>query len=150
MTAQAFADLVQARSAGRARWQAVCPAHRDRSPSLSIREGDDGRVLVHCFAGCQVQAVLAALNLTSRDLFVGEPPSRYALEQARNERESVERKSRAEVVKERRLIDVFRRAGIAIDTLAARLAFEPACDETAEVFHAACRLLHIAETGLHL
>ena len=31
-------------------WQAKCPAHDDRSPSLSIREGELG-VLLHCFAG---------------------------------------------------------------------------------------------------
>lgn len=33
-------------------WLACCPAHEDRSPSLSINAGDDGRVLLKCFAGC--------------------------------------------------------------------------------------------------
>lgn len=50
-----------------ASWQ--CPAHEDRSPSLSIREGDDGRVLVHCFAGCSIEAICEALGWQMADLF---------------------------------------------------------------------------------
>lgn len=51
-----------------------CPAHADRSPSLSVAEGRDGRVLVHCFAGCSVEEVCRALGLTIRDLFVPRGP----------------------------------------------------------------------------
>lgn len=40
---------------------ARCPAHDDRSPSLSIREGEGGRVLLKCFAGCQYSQLVAAL-----------------------------------------------------------------------------------------
>ena len=43
------------------RWMARCPAHEDRSPSLSIGERDS-RVLVHCFAGCEQEVVLASLR----------------------------------------------------------------------------------------
>ena len=50
-------------------WQAQCPAHEDRTPSLSVREGSDGRALVHCFAGCETQEILRALGLEFRDLF---------------------------------------------------------------------------------
>lgn len=50
-------------------WVARCPAHDDRNPSLSIGTGDDGRVLVHCFAGCPAEAVCSALGITSADLF---------------------------------------------------------------------------------
>ena len=50
-------------------WTACCPAHEDKSPSLSIREGEDGRVLVHCFGGCDVQAVLSAVGMDMSDLF---------------------------------------------------------------------------------
>ncbi len=49
-------------------WTAKCPAHEDRSPSLSIREGERGAVL-HCFAGCPTQAVVDALGLRMSDLF---------------------------------------------------------------------------------
>ena len=52
-------------------WQARCPAHEDRTPSLTISEGDDGRTLVHCHAGCTTEDIVAAVGLTLRDLFVG-------------------------------------------------------------------------------
>ena len=50
-------------------WIARCPAHDDRHPSLSVAEGDDGRALVWCFAGCSLEAVLAAVGLSVSDLF---------------------------------------------------------------------------------
>lgn len=56
------------------RYVARCPAHDDKSPSLSIRELDDGRVLVHCFAGCGTDEVLAAIGLTVSDLFPARLP----------------------------------------------------------------------------
>ena len=46
-----------------------CPAHDDRSPSLSIRDGHDGRVLLYCFAGCTFAQIVAALHLHPADLF---------------------------------------------------------------------------------
>jgi hypothetical protein len=49
-------------------WVAKCPAHDDRHASLSIAEGDDGRVLLCCHAGCRPDEVLRALGLTWRDL----------------------------------------------------------------------------------
>jgi hypothetical protein len=50
-------------------WTALCPAHEDHHPSLAIREGPDGQVLLHCFAGCKVEAVAAATGLEMADLF---------------------------------------------------------------------------------
>ena len=50
-------------------WTACCPAHHDVHPSLSIRELEDGRVLVHCFGGCDVMAVLEAVELDFGALF---------------------------------------------------------------------------------
>ena len=50
-------------------WTACCPAHDDRGPSLAIRETPDGRVLVHCFAGCETRSVLQALGMDMTDLF---------------------------------------------------------------------------------
>lgn len=46
-----------------------CPAHDDDKASLSVAEGDDGRALVYCFAGCSVQDVVSALSLEVSDLF---------------------------------------------------------------------------------
>ena len=48
--------------------KAKCPAHEDKTPSLSITEGDDGRALVHCHAGCKTEAIVAAIGLTMSDL----------------------------------------------------------------------------------
>jgi len=59
--------LANVQTAGRDRWLATCPAHPDRKPSLSIRVAD-GKILLHCFAGCDSDAVLAALGLSWRDL----------------------------------------------------------------------------------
>ncbi len=50
-------------------WLACCSAHDDKTASLSIRELDDGRVLVHCFAGCSVEEILSSVGLTFDDLF---------------------------------------------------------------------------------
>ena len=49
-------------------WSAQCPAHDDRNPSLSIDEGDDGRALVRCHAGCSAEEIIASLGMTMRDL----------------------------------------------------------------------------------
>jgi hypothetical protein len=48
---------------------ACCPAHDDQNPSLSVSEGDDGRVLLNCFAGCETEAIVSALGLALSDLF---------------------------------------------------------------------------------
>lgn len=49
-------------------WSARCPAHEDERPSLSIGAGDDGRVLVHCFAGCTPEQVVGAVGMQMADL----------------------------------------------------------------------------------
>ena len=43
---------------GERRWQARCPAHDDRTPSLSVTEKTTGDLLVHCHAGCVKAGVL--------------------------------------------------------------------------------------------
>jgi hypothetical protein len=50
-------------------WSARCPAHDDRHASLSVTAGDDGRALVYCHAGCDLEAVTAGLGLSTADLF---------------------------------------------------------------------------------
>jgi hypothetical protein len=62
-------DEIVDRLGGVSNGMARCPAHPDRSPSLSITEGEDGRTLLHCQAGCDVADVLAAVGLTVKDLF---------------------------------------------------------------------------------
>lgn len=46
-----------------------CPAHDDRSPSLSIALTHDDRILIHCHAGCGADAVLGAVGLEMTVLF---------------------------------------------------------------------------------
>ena len=53
--------LTKLKQTGPGKWSARFPAHADRGPSLSIAEGDDGVVLLHCFAGCSVEDVCGNL-----------------------------------------------------------------------------------------
>jgi hypothetical protein len=68
-----LSKLDRIRSQGSGRWVARCPAHEDGRPSLSIREDADGRVLLHCFAGCDVEVVLDSVGLTFTDLYPAAP-----------------------------------------------------------------------------
>lgn len=57
-------------------WMAHCPAHEDaKRASLSISVGDDGRVLLKCFAGCPFAAIMAGLGLEEKDAFPPRAPS---------------------------------------------------------------------------
>jgi putative DNA primase/helicase len=58
--AQALGEALTGRKSG-STWVARCPAHDDRTPSLSITDGED-RVLVHCHAGCSQSEVIQALR----------------------------------------------------------------------------------------
>ena len=61
------------RQTGRDRWLAKCPAHPDKRPSLSVREMDDGRVLLNDFGGCATESILAAVGLEWDALFPERP-----------------------------------------------------------------------------
>jgi putative DNA primase/helicase len=50
-------------------WRARCPAHEDKGPSLSWKVAEDGKVLVHCQAGCSIESVVDALGAEMADLF---------------------------------------------------------------------------------
>jgi putative DNA primase/helicase len=60
MTVETIARALGGRKVGRG-WMACCAVHGDREPSLSIRDAD-GKVLVHCHAGCNQRDVIAALQ----------------------------------------------------------------------------------------
>ena len=64
-----LAQLTKVRQRQPGQWSACCPAHADKGPSLSVRETPEGAVLLYCFAGCSVGAVVAALGLDMSDLF---------------------------------------------------------------------------------
>ena len=72
ITAEGIAKALGGRRVGGG-WMARCPAHHDRKPSLSIRDADDGKVLIHCHAGCDQRGVIAILR--SRGLWQRERPA---------------------------------------------------------------------------
>ena len=59
---------------GEGRWIAKCPSHDDKNPSLSVRETGD-RLLLHCWAGCEVHAIVASVGLRLADLFAQPLPN---------------------------------------------------------------------------
>lgn len=76
MTLQALLDRLDGvRSRGTGRYTSKCPAHADKSPSLSIQERGT-RILFHCFGGCEPKQIVAALGLELKDLFTDTPTSR--------------------------------------------------------------------------
>ncbi len=46
-----------------------CPAHEDKNPSLSISEGDNGKILMHCFGGCSIKEICDSIEIQICDLF---------------------------------------------------------------------------------
>jgi DNA primase len=55
-------------------WMACCPAHDDRSPSLSIKDIGDGKLVLKCFAGCETIDVLGAIGLDWDDVMPPKQP----------------------------------------------------------------------------
>ncbi len=53
---------------GHGKYIARCSAHDDRNPSLAISEGDEGRLLLKCWAGCETEDVLSAVGLKFADV----------------------------------------------------------------------------------
>ncbi len=69
-----LARLKGVKPAGRG-YAALCPAHDDRNPSLSISEGEDGKILVHCHHGCAPADIAAAIGVELKDLFPDDSPA---------------------------------------------------------------------------
>lgn len=70
MTPETFlSQLEGARELRPGRWVAKCPAHEDKSPSLSISVKDDGTPMFHCFSGCGGDDILSAMGLEWADLY---------------------------------------------------------------------------------
>ena len=55
-------------------WMACCSAHEDRSPSLSIKDTGDGRLILKCFAGCETIDVLGAIGMDWDDVMPPKQP----------------------------------------------------------------------------
>jgi hypothetical protein len=52
---------------------ACCPAHEDSSPSLAVKEVE-GKIILHCFAGCSVNDIVGAVGMDMTDLFPPKAP----------------------------------------------------------------------------
>jgi len=60
--------LQKVKRSGHGQYMACCPAHEDRSPSLSIKDTGEGRLLINCLAGCDTLNVLNALGMDWEDV----------------------------------------------------------------------------------
>lgn len=118
---------------------------------MSVAEGSDGRVLIHCFAGCSSDAILSALKLSRRDLFQGSPPSPAQLAALTVEHNLTEQRRRAARAAEGEAWDKVRRWEAVVNALGAKLARTPddapEGDALTRIFHEACGRLHEAESA---
>lgn len=70
-----LARLERVRKSGPRSWSARCPSHADKGPSLRVTDTDDGKILIHCFAGCSPAEIVGAIGVNLSDLF---PPRNAA------------------------------------------------------------------------
>ena len=94
-------------------WRADCPRGHGSRGTLSVAQGDDGRILLHCFSGCSTADVLATMGLSMTDVMP---------ERIRNESPDARRMARARF----RLASVTAAAGVI--EREARIALIAACD----------------------
>lgn len=65
---QLLSSLSKVRKVGPDSWVACCPAHADKSPSLTVKATPE-TILLHCFAGCAPVEILGAVGMTFDDLY---------------------------------------------------------------------------------
>jgi hypothetical protein len=151
VTAAQVAELLGARRTGAGKWMARCPVHDDQHPSLSISTGDDGRTLLHCFAGCSLADILAAIGLRTSDLFAWAPPSPVEMRRLAAQRDKRVRAEVAQRTVYRSCCSVVRRSealAAALFAKAARMPEGPEGDKAAELAGDALRLSRIVEGEL--
>jgi len=68
-----ISELEKVKHTGNGKWLACCPAHNDKNPSLAIKLTEDGKILIHCFAGCEVNDIVSSIGLTLADLMPDNP-----------------------------------------------------------------------------
>lgn len=149
MTPDEIAQHLHAHRAGPNKWVARCPAHDDRSPSLSIAAGRDGRTLLHCFAGCAPEAIVTAAGLTMASLFSASMATPVPFQQVASERT---RRAAEEQDRRRQcgqLLDQVRRLSRVVDALGRKLAYTadnvPGGDALTKLFHASVERLRAIE-----
>lgn len=130
---------------GNGRWRARCPAHGGENPSaLSIRELDDGRVLVNCFGGCSSQDVVEAVGLTLGDLFPDRPAGHWTPPAER------ERWAAVAAMREARdlILDVLRETSVAWCAAKQLAAGDPLDEIDTERLELAASRLHAMQEAL--
>lgn len=81
LTPEEFLSRLQrVRKTGPSSWMASCPAHEDKSPSLTVSVKPDGKLLVYCHAQCGIEAVVGALGIDLTDLYPERPIEHSARE----------------------------------------------------------------------
>lgn len=61
-SAEEIASILGKRERSGKDWKCRCPAHEDKNPSLSLRDGDDGKLVAHCYAGCSWEQIAKELE----------------------------------------------------------------------------------------
>ena len=74
---QFLSRLENVKPVSNGRWLARCPAHNDKTPSLSIANTADGKLLIHCFASCSTPDIVQSVGLELADLFPSKIPVTY-------------------------------------------------------------------------
>lgn len=69
MTAAEFIQTLEGVRKSGEGWMCKCPSHEDRSASLGVASGNNGGVILHCFAGCTPYEITSAMGLSMSDLF---------------------------------------------------------------------------------
>lgn len=85
MTAEEFVSrLNKVKQVGDGHWMACCPAHADKTPSLSITQSPTGNILLKDFGGCSIKSIVAAVGVEMSDLF-SEPKNGHDNESIKKE-----------------------------------------------------------------
>ena len=126
------------RETGYGKYVARCSAHDDRNPSLAISEGDNGRLLLHCWAGCETEAVLSAVGLTFSDVMPERIGSDHSYKPMRKRFDA------------RQVLRVLRPEAILVAIAAENIAegITLSDDDRDRVFNAACRIRAAADATL--
>ena len=95
------------KSNGQNSYTACCPVHGDTHNSLSISEGDDGRILVNCFAGCSTQDIVETMGLNMSDLFSQNVNTPTSAASYKLDREHIYKNSVGEIVGKKSIWKVF-------------------------------------------
>lgn len=98
--------LHKAKHCGDNSYTACCPAHDDKHPSFKVTELQDGRILMYCRSGCDIESIVSALGMSVSDLY----PDTKVAGQYRHFRSlagfSVSQKEKESIEHEKRILNI--------------------------------------------